>query len=96
MIFGGMNMNKYSVWVNQSDSLDRMLIKGTEPNFNAWDTDRILMLYAFEASTWEEAMSIYYLRQGWAPYKPLGDAQPCPICKEYYYPCDSGECWKCN
>lgn len=35
-----------------------------------------VLLWEFDAATWEEAMSIHHLRMGFEPYKPLGDGQP--------------------
>jgi hypothetical protein len=54
-------------------------------------------LYFIFADTWEEAMSIYYLRNGWEPYSPEGFPKECPNkCGFFYYPNGSGECPKCG
>ena len=54
------------------------------------------MLYAINAESPEEASAIHHLRMGWEPFKPLGDAAPCPSCGAMYYPKGSGWCWKCG
>lgn len=54
------------------------------------------MLWEFEAATSEEAMSVHFLRLGWAPYRPEGEPAPCPRCGSIYYPNGSAECWKCG
>ena len=36
------------------------------------------LLYQIAADTPEEASAIHYLRQGWGPYKPVGEAEECP------------------
>jgi hypothetical protein len=53
-------------------------------------------LWSLEAQTWEEAQAIKHLRLGFEPYKPSGEAQPCPKCEAFYYPKGSGECWRCG
>jgi hypothetical protein len=53
-------------------------------------------LFEFEADTPEEAMSVYNLRMGWGPYKPMGDPAACPQCGAWFYPEGSGECWRCG
>ena len=52
--------------------------------------------YRFEAATWEEANAIHHSRQGWAPYRPQGEAAPCPDCGATHYPEGSGQCWSCG
>ncbi len=92
-------MTKYSVWATKGDLIGHTLMEGVEPlrfNDGTKDPEAEVMLYSFEAETYEEAMSIYYLRQGWAPYKPEGEAEPCPKCGSNYYPKGSGYCWKCS
>jgi hypothetical protein len=54
------------------------------------------LLYRFEAATHEEASAIHALRMGWAPYRPLGPATPCPACGALLYAEGSGECWRCG
>ena len=53
-------------------------------------------LFEFEAHTGEEASSIYNLRMGWGPYKPMGTPEPCPKCSAWFYPEGSGDCWRCG
>jgi hypothetical protein len=58
--------------------------------------DSAVLQYEFVSDTWEEAMAVHNLRQGWAPYVPNGDAAPCPQCAAHYYPHGSGDCWRCG
>jgi hypothetical protein len=53
-------------------------------------------LFEVSAATGEEAMSIYNLRMGWEPYKPMGEPKNCPKCGGWFYPEGSGECWHCG
>ena len=53
-------------------------------------------LFEIEAATSEEASSIYNLRMGFGPYKPMGEPKPCPKCAAWFYPSGSGECWRCG
>jgi hypothetical protein len=59
-------------------------------------SDRATLQYTFIAHTGEEAMAIHCLRQGWAPYLPMGGAAPCPTCGTPYYPEGYGDCWRCG
>ncbi len=55
------------------------------------------LIHIITASTHEEAMSIRNLRLGFEPYKPIGEAEPCPNgCGSYYFPMGSGECAYCG
>jgi hypothetical protein len=59
-------------------------------------SDAAILHYEFIAHTGEEAMAVHHLRQGWAPYVPMGDAAPCPHCAAHYYPLGYGDCWRCG
>jgi hypothetical protein len=59
-------------------------------------SDQATLQYTITAQTGEEAMAIHYLRQGWAPYVPMGQAAPCPKCEAQYYPEGYGDCWRCG
>jgi hypothetical protein len=54
------------------------------------------LLWEFDAATDEEAMSIHFVRLGWAPDRPNGSASNCPTCGAKYYPEGLGQCWKCG
>jgi hypothetical protein len=41
-------------------------------------------------------MAIYNIRRGFGPYKPMGEAAPCPKCGAAYYPEGSAQCWSCD
>jgi hypothetical protein len=59
-------------------------------------SDAAILRYSFIAHSGEEAMAIHYLRQGWAPYVPMGAPAPCPNCGANYYPMGYGDCWRCG
>jgi hypothetical protein len=59
-------------------------------------SDAAELLWEFDAATYEEAMSVHFVRLGRAPYHPSGDPAACPACGVIYYPLGSGECWKCG
>jgi hypothetical protein len=59
-------------------------------------SDEATLQYAFIAHSGEEAMAIHALRQGWAPYCPMGESAPCPNCSASYYPEGYGDCWRCG
>ncbi len=55
------------------------------------------LLYEFDAATGEEASTIHHERQGWEPYRPIGEPALCPNrCGSYYYPHGSGDCPVCG
>jgi hypothetical protein len=54
-------------------------------------------LHRVEADTPEEAMAVHYIKMGWAPYLPMGEASECPRgCGAMFYPGGSGECPNCG
>ncbi len=59
-------------------------------------SDQAICLYQIIAHTGEEAMAIHYLRQGWAPYVPMGETASCPTCSTPYFPLGYGDCWRCG
>ena len=55
------------------------------------------LLYQFEATHWEAAMVEHHKRQGFEPYVPEGEVEPCPNnCGATYYPEGSGQCPNCG
>ena len=92
-------MNRqYEVWKDPAD--DSVML--ATPNNVRRDRSKGLLspdaelLYKIEAATYEEACAIHYLRMGWAPYSPSGEAASCPKCAAIFYPDSSGECWRCD
>ncbi len=88
----------YEAWC---DPEDNSITFATTDSIEVQKNKKILsgnsvLLYKIEAETYEEARAIHNLRQGWEPYKPMGEAHLCPECEAYFYPEDSGECWKCG
>ncbi len=59
-------------------------------------SNKAVLRYEFAAHSGEEAAAIRNLREGWAPYVPMGDAAPCPTCGANYYPEGYGDCWHCG
>ena len=55
-----------------------------------------VLSYRFTAATSEEASAIFHLRQGYEPYRPMGESAKCATCSSWYYPEGSGECWRCS
>ncbi|WP_133296174.1 hypothetical protein [Zooshikella ganghwensis] len=89
----------YTAWGIEDDAGPCMLIAGDKPltfNDGSVDPDCQKKYYTISACTWEEAMAIYYLRQGWDPYRPEGEAKACPQCGALLYSEGSGQCWSCN
>lgn len=89
----------YSAWGEKENSEARCLVEGEgPPRFANGEIDRTCpdLCFYIEANSWEEAMAIYHLRQGWEPYRPMGEAAKCPSCGAIYYPEGSGQCWRCN
>ncbi|MEM5733839.1 hypothetical protein AAEI00_19320 [Shewanella algae] len=89
----------YSAWALKGEKIAHTIVAGEEPfKFadGSIDKDCEERLYIIEAETYEEAMAIYHLRQGWEPYLPIGKPEPCPSCGSTIYPGSSGECWKCH
>jgi hypothetical protein len=88
----------YQCWADPEDSSLSLLQlqKVSEHRALGMLSDRATMLYEFAAATGEEAMAIHCLRQGWAPYLPMGEAAPCPACAASYFPLGYGDCWRCG
>lgn len=89
----------YSAWGVKEEGDARCLVQGEgPPRYANGEVDTYCpdFYFKFEANSWEEAMAIYHLRQGWEPYKPNGNPAPCPSCGAVYYPEGSGQCWRCE
>mgnify|MGYP001558516995 CR=1 FL=1 len=101
-------MSYYRAWSDPKDgSITLALADELRPSVVGPDAT---ILYEFEAATWEEAMAIHHLRQGWEPYRPAGEPAPCPTpglringkeparptCGAWYWPEGSGKCWHCG
>jgi hypothetical protein len=88
----------YQCWFDpQDNSLSLLRFQDVQRNRDGGQlSDRAVLHYSFIAHTGEEAMAIHSLRQGWAPYLPMGEAAPCPTCNAPYYPEGYGDCWRCG
>lgn len=89
----------FTTWGFKNDKLPHTLVNGTKPpTFGKGEIDPEceVMFWKIEACNWEEACAINHLRKGFEPYKPMGDAQPCPKCGSQFYPMGSGDCWSCD
>jgi hypothetical protein len=89
---------EYECWFDPEDNgLSLLRFQDVQQNlYNGQLSDQAVLQYAFIAYSGEEAMAIHALRQGWAPYLPMGEAAPCPNCKANYYPLGYGDCWRCG
>lgn len=56
----------------------------------------VVPLWRIEVGSFEEAMAVYNIRRGFAPYDPGCEPEPCPNCGATYYPGGSAQCWKCD
>lgn len=90
-------MASYEAWADPTDSSTTLATREEIAHHRAHGllSSNAVLLYQFEAATFEEANAIHALRMGWAPYTPGGEAAPCPRCGAVYYPEGSGECWRC-
>ena len=88
----------YQAWFDPEDrGLLLTVFENVQANRdNGQLSDAATLLYEIAAETYEEAMAIHALRQGWAPYLPMGEGAGCPRCSAVYYPEGSGECWRCG
>ena len=60
-------------------------------------SEKARLLHRIAAASYEEAMSLHYLKMGWEPYVPVGEPKPCPkACGAVFYPEGSGQCPNCG
>ncbi len=67
-------MKVYSAWGGEDDEFPTTFIEGKgPPRFANGETcpDSTKFFYEIEAENWESAMTLYHIRQGWEPYKPM-------------------------
>ena len=93
-----MGRSVYTAWGRKSDTRPHTLVGGEGPPRFANgqpqpDCERCF--WTIHANTWEEAMAVHNLRQGFMPYHP-GPAADCPTCGATIYPEGSGRCWSCD
>jgi hypothetical protein len=88
----------YQCWADEAEgSLSLLRFQDVQQHRDqALLRDTAKLLYEFAAESGEEAAAIHNLRQGWAPYIPMGDAAPCPTCRAMFYPVGYGDCWRCG
>lgn len=89
----------FTSWGSKEAKYPHTLVSGEGPptfNDGSLEPNCEQLFWRIEAATWEEAMAIYHLRQGWEPYRPEGKAEPCPDCGALNYPEGSGQCWQCH
>jgi len=84
----------FSAWGMEGCELAYRLAEGTDRPPHSEETPRLL--WTVEAGSFEEAMAIRNLRNGWEPYCPSGEPSACPKCAAIYYPDDFGQCWRCD
>lgn len=90
-------LKKFVYWHWKDDSQGQFSEGEDIPKFAngtpMFKESEVIKRYVIWAETWEEAMSIHYLRSGFGPYKPMGRPRECPDCHNYYYPMGSGKCF---
>lgn len=72
-------MQIFTSWGRKDSPFPHTLVEGENPpkfNDGTLQPDCEQLFWRIEAATWEEAMAIYHLRQGWQAYKPDEDASP--------------------
>ena len=86
------------MWTNEDGSSIAMVPGEVRPVYSNGKPNphATVLMFLISAETWEEASAIKNLRLGFEPYRPAGEAQPCPKCGKLYYPASSGECWQCH
>jgi len=84
-------LRPFAYWVSESGSV---LIGGEDIPKYFFHDDIIKKekKYVIWAETFEEAMAIRNLREGFSPYTPMGTPIKCPKCDSHYY-LGSGECY---
>ena len=87
-------MTDYECWKNSGEEITFANSGNAELNRAAKSGG--IHLYTITAATFEEAMAVHHLRQGWEPYQPTGQPGHCSRCQSIFYPEGSGECWKCE
>jgi len=88
----------FTYW-SSKDGSSYCLCEGKErPQFanGTPDPSAGVPLWQIEVGSHEEAMAVRNVRLGYGPYKPLGDAEPCPKCGAQRYAQGSGQCWQCD
>lgn len=88
-------MHIYECWVDDGVAL---LPKENVEQHKRQGTlaEAAIFQYMIRAATWEEAMAIHYLRQGWGTYLPAGAPGTCAQCTAVIYPDGTAECWRCG
>jgi len=93
-------MNRvFTAWGDVDSGIASTLVEGEgPPRFCNGDIipDSGQLLWRIEVGSAEEACAIRNLRNGWEPFAPIGEPQPCPNCGALHYPQDSGHCWRCE
>jgi hypothetical protein len=90
-------MQIFTAWGSKNGTNAHTLVSGEGPpkfNDGTLQPDCEKLFWRIESATYEEAMAIYRLRQGWEPYDP-GKPDRCANCGAVCYPEGSGQCWQC-
>jgi hypothetical protein len=86
---------RYEAWECE-DGTAFFPVEHSDEDKNSGAMKLVRKLFEIEADTGEEASSIYNLRMGFGPYKPMGEPERCPKCGAWFYPKGSGTCWRCG
>lgn len=81
-------LKEYTYWLSCDETEGYISVADHVPDLNDYNK-----IYSIYAETWEEAMAIHNLREGYSPYYPEGEAEICLNCSNFYYPKGSGECF---
>lgn len=88
----------YECWFDPEDNgLSLLRFQDVQCNRDEGQlSEAAILQYRFIAHSYEEAMAIHALRQGWAPYVPMGEVGTCAYCAAVVYPECYGVCWRCG
>lgn len=84
----------FSAWGVEGSDLAYRISEGADRPPSSEDTP--VHIWTVEVGSFEEALAILNLRNGWDPCPPEGFAHPCPKCGALHYPEASGQCWRCD
>ena len=89
----------FTAWGDEKSGIASTIVEGEgPPKFRNGELipDSGVLLWRVELGSFEEVTAIRNLRNGWGPFEPEGDAEPCPKCGALFYPKGSGQCWRCD
>lgn len=85
-------LETYAYWENTDRTEGQFSIFSREPQLDL-DNKPMRLIYTLQAETGEEASAVHYLRMGFSPYYPMGEAIKCPKCSHGHYYLGGGYCY---